>query len=519
MAELPAAEITRIRRRHGRSLPRLWERRDIRHFVHHLISLICVLAVVWSGTSTLWVPDPAEAQTFSQTATLTVIAQPVEVQRASGSRDTASSGSTVNVGDRIFTGEGGAALLTFFQGSQVEIASGSELMVQQMEQRGGTNGASTVGIGQAVGSTISRVASLFNPASRFQVNTPSAVAVVRGTILGTNVNLDGSQSFSCLEGTCQVQAGGQSQTLNDGDSTFIPPPQPTPTGVPSNRGEGRQDDQGGGQGNTGDPPISTPFPSGQLPNVVATAALTAVARGQVLNTPTVQIIATSTPVPGQPTRTPASTSTALATFGTPTPATTPTPQSSPTPDSTPTTVPPTPSPIVPTPAVPTSQPTTPPLPTEEPAPPPPADTPAPSATPIPTASSTPSPTGSPTGSPTASATASATVTAAPTIQPGTNVSLALAATGSGLTGSISFANVTTGGAAAVSSTVTSPAAEGFPAGTSLLNNTVYTLSTTGTVDGGFTLDITFGAAFAAGRAADVQLQYRDAGQWVVPSQT
>src|SRR5688572_12946375 len=95
------------------------------------------------------------------------------------------SGSTLTVGDRVFTGPNGLAKLTFFQGSEVDIEPDSEVMVQEMSQRPG--GASTVGIGQAVGGTISRVASLFNPASRFQITTPSAVAVVRGTEVQTTV--------------------------------------------------------------------------------------------------------------------------------------------------------------------------------------------------------------------------------------------------------------------------------------------------------------------------------------------
>ena len=74
-------------------------------------------------------PDPVDAQaTLNSQATLTVLTAPVEVQRASGNRDSASSGTTVVVGDRVFTGTGGAAKLTFFQGTEVDIAPDSEVM-------------------------------------------------------------------------------------------------------------------------------------------------------------------------------------------------------------------------------------------------------------------------------------------------------------------------------------------------------------------------------------------------------
>ena len=139
-------------------------------------------------------PDEVDAQaTLNSQATLTVLTAPVEVQRASGNRDTASSGTTVVVGDRVFTGTGGAAKLTFFQGTEVDIAPDSEVMVQEMTQR--VSGASTVSFGQAVGSTVAKVASLFNPASRVQVSTQSAVAVVRGTELEVTVTKEQVQVF------------------------------------------------------------------------------------------------------------------------------------------------------------------------------------------------------------------------------------------------------------------------------------------------------------------------------------
>ena len=98
-------------------------------------------------------PDPVDAQaTLNSQATLTVLSAPVEVQRASGNRDVAASGATLVVGDRVFTGAGGTAKLTFFQGTEVDIAPDTELMVQEMTQR--VSGASTVSFGQAVGSTV-----------------------------------------------------------------------------------------------------------------------------------------------------------------------------------------------------------------------------------------------------------------------------------------------------------------------------------------------------------------------------
>ena len=172
-------------------------------------------------------PDPVDAQiTLNSQATLTVLSAPVEVQRASGNRDMAASGTTLVVGDRVFTGAGGTAKLTFFQGTEVDIAPDTELMVQEMTQR--VSGASTVSFGQAVGSTVAKVASLFNPASRVQVSTQSAVAVVRGTELEITVTKEQVQVFKSVSGNFDVVAGGQVQRVKDGEVTVVPPPPPAP---------------------------------------------------------------------------------------------------------------------------------------------------------------------------------------------------------------------------------------------------------------------------------------------------
>ena len=178
-------------------------------------------------------PDEVDAQaTLNSQATLTILTVPVEVQRASGNRDVASSGDTVVVGDRVFTGAGGAAKLTFFQGTEVDIAPDSELMVQEMTQR--VSGASTVSFGQAVGSTVAKVASLFNPASRVQVSTQSAVAVIRGTEVETIVTKEKISVFKSNTGSFDVISGGQTQRVKDGEVTVVPPP-PPPAPPPTSR--------------------------------------------------------------------------------------------------------------------------------------------------------------------------------------------------------------------------------------------------------------------------------------------
>lgn len=170
-------------------------------------------------------PDPAGAQVaLGSAATLTVITAPVEVQRSVGPREAAPSGATVLVGDRIFTGLGGSARLTFFQGTEVEMAPETEVMLQEMTRR--ASGASIVSFGQAIGSTVARVAALVDPTSRVQVSTQSAVAVVRGTELEVTVTKEQVQTFRSTTGSFDVIAGGQVQRVTQGEVTVVPPPPP-----------------------------------------------------------------------------------------------------------------------------------------------------------------------------------------------------------------------------------------------------------------------------------------------------
>jgi hypothetical protein len=64
------------------------------------------------------------------TATLSVLAEPVE-RIAASAPETGWSGMDLAEGDRIRTGEGGAALITFLNGTTVTVLPGSEVTVKQ----------------------------------------------------------------------------------------------------------------------------------------------------------------------------------------------------------------------------------------------------------------------------------------------------------------------------------------------------------------------------------------------------
>lgn len=190
------------------------------------LALALVLAPVGWGAPVTHARTVDAAGDLAIQASLTVLTAPVELQRRSGPREAVTADTTVGVGDRIFTLAGGSARLTFFEGTEVEIAPEAEMMVQEMARAQG--GATTLSLGQADGSMIARVAALINPGSRVQLSTRSAVAVVRGTEVEVTVLPEQVQVFISNEGDFDVVAGGVTRPVRAGEYTVIAPLPPPP---------------------------------------------------------------------------------------------------------------------------------------------------------------------------------------------------------------------------------------------------------------------------------------------------
>jgi hypothetical protein len=110
-------------------------------------------------------------------ATLKVLAPPVEVDFSSlGSFGPAGDGQTLQQGDVIRTGPGGVALLTFFDGSESQLGSDSQVLIEQAE----ANPAPQISVMQTAGVTVNHVVSM-PPGGSFRTNTPAVTGLVRGT--------------------------------------------------------------------------------------------------------------------------------------------------------------------------------------------------------------------------------------------------------------------------------------------------------------------------------------------------
>jgi uncharacterized protein YfaP (DUF2135 family) len=154
---------------------------------------------------------------------------------------------SLEVGDSIKTGDSSGSEITFFDGSTIELQAGTEIEVVSLGIS--DTGSTTIKLKQAIGSTISRVTKLLDPASSYEVETPAAVAAVRGSSMLVKVVADGTSWVTNLGGEIWVTANGVELQIPEGRKCIIVSDR-SPQLVPLSGGGG------GGGGFTPNPDIS-----------------------------------------------------------------------------------------------------------------------------------------------------------------------------------------------------------------------------------------------------------------------
>jgi hypothetical protein len=149
-------------------------------------------------------------------------------------------GEIVNAGDRVRTGPDARARLIYFEGTAIELGPSTGLLVVRLERTG--SGDLLTNLFQAAGTTVSRVRALVDPAARFEIDTPAATALVRGTTPRVQVAADGTTRVANEPdgsgGLVDVRArdpGASAVSLAPGEETDVavgqPPLPPVPIGT------------------------------------------------------------------------------------------------------------------------------------------------------------------------------------------------------------------------------------------------------------------------------------------------
>ncbi len=162
-------------------------------------------------------------------STLTILSTTggnVSVMKAgTGSWIEAQVGMSLEPGDSVKTGDDSSAEITFFDGSTIELQAGTEIEIASLDISRDT-GSTSITLKQTIGNTISRVTKLVDPASRYEVETPTGVAAVRGSVMQVYVTEDGTTWITNLEGDIRAVAQGVELQIPQGQQCIIRPGQP-----------------------------------------------------------------------------------------------------------------------------------------------------------------------------------------------------------------------------------------------------------------------------------------------------
>jgi len=197
---------------------RRWQMKNILYKVGIPLGLAVVLIfslVFYSIGSAVASPS------FTSKCTLNILCGSVSVT-LSGFDDArlGIDGMTLDIGDTVSTAPDSAALLTFFDGSTLTLDTDTAVQIEQLKP-GDSDQSITVILKQMTGSTWSHVVKLADRSYHYEIKTPSAVALVRGTQFLTEVDLSGTTEVLTAEGLVSVCAQGEEIFLPAGQKTNI----------------------------------------------------------------------------------------------------------------------------------------------------------------------------------------------------------------------------------------------------------------------------------------------------------
>jgi hypothetical protein len=132
---------------------------------------------------------------------------------------TAKVDMELKAGDAIKAGNAANAVVTFFDGSTIELKSDTQVEIRELVQGKTTS----IRLQQVIGESISRVKKLIDPASRYEIETPAAIIGVRGTIMSVTVAKNGTTIVGNEEGLISVTSQGKEVLIPEGKHSTINP--------------------------------------------------------------------------------------------------------------------------------------------------------------------------------------------------------------------------------------------------------------------------------------------------------
>jgi hypothetical protein len=193
-----------------------------------LLGLTAVFVVAMTGAIAIVFPT----QALGSSSTLEVLDGVVAVSHDGNSFAMGQDGDTLQQGDVIRTGQGAHAVLTFFDGSVIELEPDSEIRVETLQAT--SAGDLIMTMQQTIGRSWHVVSRTLTPNSKYEVRTPAATATVRGTAFLVTVSAQGVSNIQTTDGVVGMIGGGEEVRVPPGfEATVLPggvpePSKPTP---------------------------------------------------------------------------------------------------------------------------------------------------------------------------------------------------------------------------------------------------------------------------------------------------
>ena len=177
----------------------------------------------------------AQRPTAAASTVLTIFTGRVDVAHGTADFALATDGAVLADQDRVRTDDDGHALITFFDGSTLELEPSTTTVLKTAGTS--ASGSIRIEIEQVVGRTWASVQRLTRADSKFEIKTPTATATVRGTGFLTDVLPSGDTTVQVTDGVVEVSARGRVVVLTPGQQTTVrrneAPAAPAPMPAPS----------------------------------------------------------------------------------------------------------------------------------------------------------------------------------------------------------------------------------------------------------------------------------------------
>ena len=139
----------------------------------------------------------------------------VEVQRAGAGQFAAlASNQTVAVGDVVRTGKDGSAEFTWADKTRWRLAPDTQLTIAKASANSAKKAEVSL-FKLDAGKVFVRIVKSLTPDSKFEVQTPTAVAAVRGTVFSVEI-VNGQTRVETFAGHVKVSAGGREEMVDPG---------------------------------------------------------------------------------------------------------------------------------------------------------------------------------------------------------------------------------------------------------------------------------------------------------------